>query len=171
MELPKRMRNSLLMTSKMMLLLLLYPKQINFYKFKKPRAKKIKVKFFLQKSGFDSRLGMSIPLLLQNQVPEGFEEEEGPLKVDIRPESSKLEDYNAVPIEQFGLAMLRGMGFQADEGVGKTKQKVNEIKVEVRPKGLGLGAIPVKKKIADVKKNAEDDVLQVRTFILSQENK
>ena len=103
---------------------------------------------------------MSIPLLLQNQVPEGFEEEEGPLKVDIRPESSKLEDYNAVPIEQFGLAMLRGMGFKADEGVGKTKQKVNEIKVEVRPKGLGLGAIPVKKK------NAEDDVLQVRTFIL-----
>jgi len=106
--------------------------------------------------------GMSIPLLLQNQVPEGFEEEEGPLKVDIRPESSKLEDYNAVPIEQFGLAMLRGMGFKADEGVGKTKQKVNEIKVEVRPKGLGLGAIPVKKKIADVKKNAEDDVLQMK---------
>ena len=56
---------------------------------------------------------MSIPLLLQNQVPEGFEEEEGPLKVDIRPESSKLEDYDAVPIEQFGLAMLRGMGFKA----------------------------------------------------------
>ena len=109
---------------------------------------------------------MSIPLLLQNQVPEGFEQEEGPLKVDIRPESSKLEDYDAVPIEQFGLAMLRGMGFKADEGVGKTKQKVNEIKVEVRPKGLGLGAIPVKKKIADVKKNAEDDVLQVETFFV-----
>lgn len=106
--------------------------------------------------------GMSIPLLLQNQVPDGFEAEEGPLKVDIRPESSKLEDYNSVPIEQFGLAMLRGMGFKADEGIGKTKQKINEIKVEVRPKGLGLGAIPVKKKIADVKKNADEDVLQMK---------
>ena len=41
---------------------------------------------------------MSIPLLMQNKVPEGFEAEEGPLKVDIRPDSSKLEDYDAVPI-------------------------------------------------------------------------
>jgi len=106
--------------------------------------------------------GLSIPLLLQNQVPQGFEEEEGPLKVDIRPESSKIEDYDAVPIEQFGLAMLRGMGFKQDEGIGKTKQKIDEIKVAVRPKGLGLGAIPVKKKIEDVKKNAGDDVLQMK---------
>ena len=42
--------------------------------------------------------GLSIPLLMQNKVPEGFEEEEGALKVDVRPESSKLEDYEDVPV-------------------------------------------------------------------------
>ena len=45
--------------------------------------------------------GMSIPLLMQNKVPEGFEEEEGALKVDVRPESSKLEDYDEVPVGEF----------------------------------------------------------------------
>ena len=30
--------------------------------------------------------GISIPLLMQNKVPEGFEAEEGALKVDIRPD-------------------------------------------------------------------------------------
>ena len=44
--------------------------------------------------------GLSIPLLMQNKVPEGFEEEEGALKVDVRPESSKLEDYDEVPVGQ-----------------------------------------------------------------------
>ena len=45
--------------------------------------------------------GLSIPLLMQNKVPEGFEAEEGALKVDIRPESSKLEDYDDVPVGQY----------------------------------------------------------------------
>lgn len=106
--------------------------------------------------------GLSIPILMQNKVPEGFEAEEGPLKVDIRPDSSKLEDYDAVPIEQFGLAMLRGMGFKEEEGIGKTKQKVNEVKVEMRPKGLGLGAIPAKKKMETVKADAKEAVLQMK---------
>ena len=30
--------------------------------------------------------GISIPLLMQNKVPDGFEAEEGALKVDIRPD-------------------------------------------------------------------------------------
>ena len=135
--------------------------------------------------------GMSIPLLMQNKVPEGFEEEEGALKVDVRPESSKLEDYDEVPVgefyhlwrnryaisvkmtsstfisEQFGIAMLRGMGFKEEEGIGKTKQKIDQIKIEVRPKGLGLGAIPVKKKIEAVKADAKDQVLTVsKSWIL-----
>jgi len=57
--------------------------------------------------------------------------------------------------------MLRGMGFKEEEGVGKNKKKIEEIKVEVRPKGLGLGAIPAKKKIENVKANNKDDILQV----------
>ena len=57
--------------------------------------------------------------------------------------------------------MLRGMGFKEEEGIGKTKQKIDQIKIEVRPKGLGLGAIPVKKKIEAVKADAKDQVLTV----------
>jgi len=32
------------------------------------------------------------------------------------------DDYEKVPIEQFGLAMLRGMGWKDGEGVGKNKK-------------------------------------------------
>lgn len=90
---------------------------------------------------------LNIPLLMQNRIPEGEELEEGPLKVEIRPESSNLDDYDAVPIESFGLGMLRGMGWNEAEGIGKTRQNISEFITNVRPKGLGLGAIPVKKKL------------------------
>jgi len=33
-------------------------------------------------------------------------------------------DYQQVPIEQYGMAMLRGMGFKEEEGIGKNKKSV-----------------------------------------------
>lgn len=48
-------------------------------------------------------------------------------------------DYDSVPVSQFGYAMLRGMGWAPEKGVGK-KQKV--VKVEepnLRTGGMGLG--------------------------------
>ena len=33
---------------------------------------------------------------------------------------AKEADYDAVPIEQYGLALLRGMGWKEEEGIGKT---------------------------------------------------
>ncbi len=33
------------------------------------------------------------------------------------------EDYDQVPIEQFGMAMLRGMGFTEEEGIGDKMKK------------------------------------------------
>ena len=53
--------------------------------------------------------------------------------------------------------MLRGMGWKEQEGIGKTKQKIEEIRPTVRPKGLGLGAIPAamkKDEIREENKNA-----------------
>ncbi|XP_053611581.1 G-patch domain and KOW motifs-containing protein-like [Plodia interpunctella] len=47
---------------------------------------------------------------------------------------SSLEDYEAVPIQDFGMAMLRGMGWQPNKDQSKYKQP------QLRPKGLGLGA-------------------------------
>ena len=41
---------------------------------------------------------------MANKVPEGFEEDEGPLNVELRPEEATLEDYEEVPIE-VGLAL------------------------------------------------------------------
>lgn len=97
---------------------------------------------------------LNIPLMMVNQIPEGTETEEGPLKVDIRPESSNLDDYEAVPVDAFGLGMLRGMGWKQKEGIGKNRQAIEEVKVNVRPKGLGLGAIPVQKR-KEQKQNGE----------------
>ena len=68
-------------------------------------------------------------------------EDDGP-----KAEVSTMEDYENVPIEQFGMAMLRGMGFKEGEGIGGFKKEVVPIfDPQVRPKGLGLGATKPKK--------------------------
>lgn len=117
-------------------------------------------KFMEQQEEKTDTLKLNIPILLQNQIPDGEELEEGPLKVDIRPESSNLDDYDAVPIDAFGLGMLRGMGWEEKEGIGKNKQKISEIKMTMRPKGLGLGAIPVAKR--EVAKDSNNENLMMR---------
>jgi len=81
-----------------------------------------------------------VPLILKNAVPEGFETDEN-LDVSLRAEQSSLDDYENVPVEKFGLAMLRGMGWKSDEGIGGfKKQVIKTVDPVVRPKGLGLGA-------------------------------
>ncbi|XP_074538255.1 G-patch domain and KOW motifs-containing protein [Halichoeres trimaculatus] len=88
----------------------------------------------------DRLLNLSIPLLMQNQVPDGYEDGDK-VKVDLRPESSTEADYENVPVEAYGLAMLKGMGWNKEEGIGRTfKQHVKPIEHQLRPKGLGLGA-------------------------------
>ncbi|XP_026223003.1 G-patch domain and KOW motifs-containing protein [Anabas testudineus] len=88
----------------------------------------------------ESNLNLAIPLLMQNKVPEGFEDGDH-VKVDLRPESSTEADYESVPVEAYGLAMLKGMGWKKSEGIGRTfKQDVKPIEHQLRPKGLGLGA-------------------------------
>ncbi|XP_023693277.1 G-patch domain and KOW motifs-containing protein [Paramormyrops kingsleyae] len=91
-------------------------------------------------NGTQEVLDLTIPLLMQNQVPQGFEDGDR-VKVDLRPESSTDADYESVPVEAYGLAMLKGMGWKEDEGIGRTfKQVVKPIEHQLRPKGLGLGA-------------------------------
>ncbi|BFZ00176.1 hypothetical protein BsWGS_03215 [Bradybaena similaris] len=80
-----------------------------------------------------------IPLLLQNKIPDGFESEER-LDVALRPCEPIETDYQQIPIEQFGLAMLRGMGWSKDRGVGKNARVTAPVQAHIRPKGLGLGA-------------------------------
>ncbi|XP_060913735.1 G-patch domain and KOW motifs-containing protein [Labrus mixtus] len=88
----------------------------------------------------ERNLNLRIPLLMQNKVPDGFEDGDH-VKVDLRPESSTEADYETVPVEAYGLAMLKGMGWNKEEGIGRTfKQHVKPIENQLRPKGLGLGA-------------------------------
>ncbi|VDK52613.1 unnamed protein product [Anisakis simplex] len=50
-------------------------------------------------------------------------------------------DYEQVPVESFGLAVLRGCGWKEGEGIGLTNKRVVPLKLPPRrPKGLGLGA-------------------------------
>ncbi|KAF7661087.1 hypothetical protein LDENG_00269750 [Lucifuga dentata] len=91
-------------------------------------------------NGSQADSNLAIPLLMQNKVPQGFEDGDH-IKVDLRPESSTEADYESVPVEAYGLAMLKGMGWKQGEGIGRTfKQDVKPIEHQLRPKGLGLGA-------------------------------
>ncbi|CAG8741615.1 3119_t:CDS:2, partial [Cetraspora pellucida] len=59
-------------------------------------------------------------------------------------------DYTSVPIEQFGAAMLRGMGWKPGMTIGKN-QKIKSIELrepKARPIHLGLGASPLPAKDA-----------------------
>ncbi|XP_077291527.1 G-patch domain and KOW motifs-containing protein [Arctopsyche grandis] len=52
---------------------------------------------------------------------------------------STIHDYDNIPVAQFGLAMLRGMGWAPGKGMGKHKA-VGLALPTLRPKGMGLGA-------------------------------
>jgi G patch domain/KOW motif-containing protein len=88
--------------------------------------------------------------------------------LDARPDISSQDDYESVPVDGFGMGMLRGMGFKADQGLigGFKKAKVACIEPVMRPKGLGLGALRPKTKNEQVtdasgnKKNKEELLLQ-----------
>ncbi|MCJ1245120.1 hypothetical protein MMC30_002321 [Trapelia coarctata] len=73
----------------------------------------------------------------------GRADEEDDFKTDIasRPDSASLDDYAAVPIEEFGAALLRGMGWKEGDVVGKNKGQSSKPRlVERRPALLGIGA-------------------------------
>jgi hypothetical protein len=76
------------------------------------------------------------------RVANGINEDDA-FRTDIesRPDSSTLDDYAAVPVEEFGAALLRGMGWKEGDVVGKRKDQVSKARVvERRPALLGIGA-------------------------------
>lgn len=72
---------------------------------------------------------------------------------------STLNDYEDIPITQFGLAMLRGMGFKDEV---KSDKKVATDEPMVRPKGLGLGADKLVKPKTLLVAPAKDEVLEFK---------
>ncbi|KAL3161713.1 hypothetical protein ABBQ38_008811 [Trebouxia sp. C0009 RCD-2024] len=60
-------------------------------------------------------------------------------------EQSTLDDYASTPIEEFGAALLRGMGWEEGKAVGRRNIRgtvPQPIEFVPRPSGLGLGANP-----------------------------
>ena len=79
--------------------------------------------------------------------------------VESRPETSSLAEYDSIPVEGFGMGMLRGMGFKKEEGIGGFKKAAIEcIEPEIRPKGLGLGASRSNKEATKSHGHAEEDL-------------
>lgn len=42
--------------------------------------------------------------------------------VKNRPDEATMEDYERVPVDQFGAALLRGLGWKEGEGVGRNRK-------------------------------------------------
>lgn len=70
---------------------------------------------------------------------------------------STIDDYEEIPIAKFGLAMLRGMGLK-DEDIKKSKSG----DLELRPKGMGLGADKIAKPQKLLVAPAANEVLEIR---------
>lgn len=84
---------------------------------------------------------IELPILQQNAVPGLTDITDAKEKylhdMALRPDNVDEDDYNAVPIEDFGAAMLRGMGWV--EGKGSDMAPILH---KPRPNLLGLGAKP-----------------------------
>ena len=75
-------------------------------------------------------------------LPAMSEEQAFERDVKDAPGMASLADYDRVPVEEFGAAMLRGMGWKDGEGIGANRGRKAEVtKMPVRrPALLGIGA-------------------------------
>lgn len=86
-----------------------------------------------------------------------------PLKPDELPldgaVESTIDDYESIPIKDYGLAMLRGMGWKDEEN---KKGNKNTLVPVVRPKGMGLGADKATKPKALLIQPALNEILDMK---------
>jgi len=112
-----------------------------------------------------------LPAVMMNKDSEGATTDDV-LDVSKRAEQSTIEDYENVPIEQYGKAMLRGMGWKPGEGIGGYKKQVVAIIDPLsRPKGLGLGAVRLTEDQKEAKEGEEKLTLKRGAFVLIQGGK
>eukprot|EP00041_Stephanoeca_diplocostata_P032424 m.1037950 g.1037950 ORF g.1037950 m.1037950 type:complete len:469 (+) comp24146_c1_seq8:217-1623(+) len=87
----------------------------------------------------------AIPILMQNRVP-GYDDavddkEKYKRDVALRPDESTMEDYDNTRVEDFGAALLRGMGWNEGQAIGQSNKGLLQPIVAIpRPQRLGLGA-------------------------------
>jgi hypothetical protein len=83
--------------------------------------------------------GLVIPMPDEYEEQPLTEEEAYRNDVDSRPDAPDFEAYERIPVEEFGAALLRGMGWQGEEK-GRTTREERDTR---RPAFLGVGARPV----------------------------
>ncbi|GJQ87775.1 hypothetical protein Trydic_g18634 [Trypoxylus dichotomus] len=95
----------------------------------------------------------TVPLINDNELNQNNKE-------------STLEDYDNVPVGDFGVAMLRGMGWTESTGIGKNNKRVSKpIEPELRPRGMGLGANKIinhKQEVVKLSRGREDELSLVK---------
>ena len=73
--------------------------------------------------------------------------------VASRPDVASLDDYATVPVEEFGAALLRGMGWKDGQAIGKRRDGASAPKAPIikerRPALLGIGAKEVPGGVGD----------------------
>jgi len=87
------------------------------------------------------------PLFLKYQLPEleGITDEQERLKIELglRPDVPDQDAYERVPVDQYGEAILRGMGWEPGRPIGRNAdQPVQVYEPKKRQHRLGLGAEP-----------------------------
>lgn len=112
---------------------------------------------------------LSIAMTLQHA--DGTERGSGLLRRTIRNDNDREiedEDYEKIPIAQFGKAMLRGMGWKDEQDSSSSKA----YEARPRPQGLGLGAnVPLHSAAYAVKSktgNADEEKLMLKTGVHCQ---
>ncbi|NP_001233090.1 uncharacterized protein LOC100568797 [Acyrthosiphon pisum] len=132
----------------------------------------------LQGNGASTLEEMAVQAILKGcKKREGGEEEEEeeedtkivevPLIINSQEgmEMSTAEDYESIPIDKFGLAMLRGMGWKPTKGVGKNSQIIAASLPEIRSKGMGLGADKLIKSVQKTQNSEEELKLKQGSFV------
>jgi hypothetical protein len=101
-----------------------------------------------QKEGVSSISVKKAPLLMAGLAPEllNVENDDERFKIDLSLRADDMnfrsEIYEAIPVEQFGAALLRGMGWKGPSVADEEIARANEKPIIPRDKGLGLGATP-----------------------------
>lgn len=100
-------------------------------------------------NGTDTSNNLVLPVVKPEDLP-----------LDGAKESS-LDDYESIPIQDFGKAMLRGMGW-TEPPAKKNKNGIIDDMPIVRPKGMGLGADKALKKAPLLVAPEANEVLEVK---------
>ncbi|UZJ57144.1 hypothetical protein CBS101457_006464 [Exobasidium rhododendri] len=104
-------------------------------------------------------LGYTLRTNVDKVIP--ISEEEALKKdTDSRPEPPSLSDYAKMPVDEFGAALLRGMGWKEGMGAGKTRQgPTSAPEFKKRAALLGLGA--KERKSDDNQSNIKGRIMKV----------